>query len=307
MRMAPRLQKAIAYLCLLMGGVAIPAGAQEIQHAYLCSDIGAERVFKISSTGEIVWEYPVVQCADAWLLPNGNVLMSFTDREGDGTIANRGAREVAPDKHVAWEYTTTSEVWSCQRLPDGNTLIAECTARRLIEVDAAGGIVKAIPVKSTHEGHGVMRLARKLDNGHYLVGHLDDKAVREYDGGGKVLREIAVPDVAFGAIRLSNGNTLIGYRGGVIEVDAQDKTVWQLTQQDVPDIKLYWVCNIQRLANGNTMVNNWFIHQRRNDSPPFFEVTPGKKVVWRAALHDRMMDPAAIQVVDNETSALVAR
>jgi lysophospholipase L1-like esterase len=293
-------EKAIARFCMLILCVAASAWSQDVRHAYLCSDIGAERVFKVSAADEIVWEYPAKQCADAWLLPNGNVLMSFTDGAGDGKIANRGAREVTPDKKVVWEYKTTSEVWSCQRLADGNTLVAECTAKRLIEVDAAGAIVKTIPVKSVTNGHGVMRLARKLDNGHYLVGHLDDKAVREYDADGTVLREINVPDVAFSAVRLNNGNTLIGYRGGVVEVNAQDKTVWHLTQQDLPDLKLYWICNLQRLSSGNTVVNNWFIHQRRTDSPAFFEVTPDKKVVWRAALDERMGDPTAIQIMETE-------
>ncbi len=291
-------KRAVAGVFLMGLFLASAAWTQEPRHAYLCSDIGAERVFKVSAAGEIVWEYPARQCADAWLLPNGNVLMSFTDSAGEGREANRGAREVTPDKKVVWEYKTASEVWSCQRLADGNTLVAECTAKRLIEVDAAGAIARVIPVKSNTDGHGVMRLARKLGNGHYLVGHLDDRAVREYDTDGTVLREIKVPDVAFSAVRLGNGNTLIGYRGGVIEVDAQDKTVWHLTQQDLPDLKLYWICGLQRLDNGNTVVNNWFMHQRRTDSPPFFEVTPDKKVVWRAPLHERMGDPTAIQIME---------
>ncbi len=298
--LAKFLEKAVSCVFLLIFLAVAPTWAQGVRHDYLCSDIGAQRVFKVSAVGEIAWEYPAMQCADAWLLPNGNVLMSFTDAAGEGKEANRGAREVTPDKKVVWEYKTTSEVWSCQRLADGNTLVAECTAKRLIEVDAAGAIVKAIPVKSGTDGHGVMRLARKLVNGHYLVGHLDDKAVREYDADGTVLREIKVPDVAFGAVRLNDGNTLIGYRGGVIEVDAQDKTVWQLTQEDLPDLKLYWICNLQRLANGNTVVNNWFMHQRRTDSPAFFEVTRDKKVVWRVPLHERMVDPTAIQVMESE-------
>ena len=78
--------------------VAASAWSQDVRHAYLCSDIGAERVFKVSAADEIVWEYPAKQCADAWLLPNGYVLMSFTDGAGDGKIANRGAREVTPDQ-----------------------------------------------------------------------------------------------------------------------------------------------------------------------------------------------------------------
>ena len=64
------------------------------------------------------------------------------------------------------------------------------------------------------------------------------------------------------------------------------------------DIKLHWICCIQRLPNGNTVVNNWFMHKRRPNDVPFFEITPDKKVVWRAKMHERMYDPAAIQILD---------
>jgi len=273
------------------------APTQTVQHSFLCSDIGAKRVFKMSALGEVEWEYPADQCTDAWMLDNGNILMSFTGKE-------RGVREVTPDKTVVWEYDTSSEVWGCQRLPNGNTLVAECTSKRLIEVDGKGEIVKSVSVASGGNPHMGMRHARKLANGNYLVGLLDDKAVREYDSSGKMIREIKVPDLAFSMIRLENGNTVIGYRGGVIEKDPKDKVVWHLTQEDVPDVKLCWICCIQRLPNGNTVVGNWFIHNRRTDSTPFFEVTPKKEVVWRAAMHERMFDPAAIQILDVEDTTL---
>jgi len=262
-------------------------------HSYLCSDIGAKRVFKVSAAGEIEWEYPADQCTDAWLLENGNVLMSFT---GD----KRGAREVTPDKRVVWEYTTDGEVWSCQRLDNGNTLVAECTANRLIEVDKGGEVVKVVPVRSTDNAHMGMRHARKLANGGYLACFLDDKVVREYNPSGRLIREMNEPGLAFSAIRLGNGNTVIGFRNGVIEVDPEDKVVWHLTQKDLPDVKLHWICCIQRLGNGNTVVGNWFIHKRRTDSPPFFEVTPDKQVVWQVNMHKRMFDPASIQILDVE-------
>ena len=270
---------------------------QTVRHSFLCSDIGAKRVFKISAAGIIEWEYPADQCTDVWLLPSGNILMSFTGKK-------RGAREVTPDKKIVWEYITTSEVWGCQRLPNGNTLVAECTGKRLIEVDSKGKIVKSVAVASEGNTHMGMRHARKLANGNYLVGLLDDKAVREYDPAGKMIREIKVPDLAFSMIRLDNGNTVIGYRGGVVEVDPKDKVVWHLTQKDVPDVKLYWICCIQRLPNGNTVVGNWFIHKRRDDSTPFFEVTPDKKVVWRSGMHERTVDPASIQILDVKDTTL---
>ncbi len=270
---------------------------QMVKHSYLCSDIGAKSVFKISETGQIEWEYPADQCTDAWLLDNGNVLMSFTGEK-------RGAREVTPDKRIVWEYTTDGEVWSCQRLPNGNTLVAECTAKRLIEVDRKGKIVKVVSVESGGNTHMGMRHARKLPNGNYLVALLDDKAVREYDSSGKEIREIKVPDVAFSMIRLDNGNTVIGYRDGVIEVDPKDKVVWHLTQKDVPDVKLHWICCIQRLPNGNTIVGNWFLHKRYAEDAPFFEVTPEKKVVWKVKMHERMFDPASIQILNVKNRTL---
>ena len=149
-----------------------------------------------------------------------------------------------------------------------------------------------------------MRHGRKLANGNYLAALLDDKAVWEYDSSGKMIRQIKVPDVAFSAIRLRNGNTVIGYRGGVVEVDPQDKVVWHLTQEDLPDVKLYWVCGVQRLANGNTVVGNWFMHKRRTDSTPFFEVTADNKVVWTANMHERMVDPVSIQILDVKNRSL---
>ena len=284
-------------VCLLLTAITSQAAEQKknteevTMHSYLCSDIGAKRVFKISAAGEIEWEYPADQCTDAWLLENGNVLMSFT---GD----KRGAREVTPSKKVVWEYTTKGEVWGCQRLKNGNTLVAECTANRLIEVDRAGEVVKVVPVKSSDNAHMGMRHGRKLANGGYLACFLDDKVVREYNASGRLTREIKVPGLAFSVIRLANGNTVIGYKTGVIEVDPKDEVVWHLTQTDVPDVKLYWICCIQRLGNGNTVVGNWFIHKRRVDSPPFFEVTPDKQVVWQVEMHERMFDPASIQILD---------
>ena len=239
---------------------------QTVRHSFLCSDIGAKRVFKISAAGEIEWEFPVDQCTDAWMLDNGNVLMSFTG-------AKRGVREVTPDKEVVWEYFSSAEVWGCQRLSNGNTLVAEGTAKRLLEVDAKGRIVKIVPVESTGNVLLGMRHARKLPNGNYLVALLDDKAVWEYDPSGKKIREIKVPDMAFSAVRLDNGNTLIGYKNGVVEVDPKDKVVWHLTQPDVPNVKLYWINCVQRLPNGNTLICE-------GNEGRIFEVTSIGAVVW---------------------------
>jgi len=297
--MRTRIAFAVAAAALL--SAIVWAGAEqpkpEVKHAYIFSDIGAKRVFKMSAEGKITWEYPAEQCTDIWMLKNGNILMSFTGKK-------RGVREVSPDKKVVWEYLTKSEVWGCQRLPNGDTMIGEGSARRIIEVNRAGKIVKTVNIPSGGNKHMGMRHARKTAKGTYLVGLLADKAVREFDASGKMIREIKVPNMAYSMVRLKNGNTVIGYRDGVIEVDPKDKVVWHLTQKDVPDIKLHWICCVQRLPNGNTIVNNWFMHKRREKDVPFFEITPDKKVVWKAKMHERMYDPTAIQILDVKDTSL---
>jgi hypothetical protein len=63
---------------------------------------------------------------------------------------------------------------------------------------------------------------------------------------------------AYSAIRLANGNTLIG--GGnnhsVLEVDRAGKIVWQVNQNDLPGITLAWITCVDRLPNGNTHIGN---------------------------------------------------
>ena len=102
---------------------------------------------------------------------------------------------------------------------------AETGNRRIIEVDREGKIVHEIPITVDHpDSHRDTRLARKLDNGHYLVCHEGDGVVREYDENGKVVWSYALElgdrpvqgghdghgTHVFSAIRLKNGSTLIG-------------------------------------------------------------------------------------------------
>ena len=93
--------------------------------------------------------------------------------------------------------------------------------------------------------------------------------------------EVKTPDWAFTAIRLDNGNTLIGCTVGnvVIEVDAGGKTVWQLSNDDLPGKPLSDCCGVQRLANGNTVVTSY--RNNASGSVRLTEVTRDKKVVWQ--------------------------
>ncbi len=264
-------------------------------HPFACTDFTQGKVFIVSREGKVEWEYPAPNCNDLWVLPNGNLLFN----------TGHGVREVTRDKKVVFDYQSKSEIYACQRLSNGNTFIGECSAGRLLEVAPDGRIVKELRLLPAGKdgGHSFMRNARRLENGHYLVTHYGEQVVREYDGQGRVLREIPAAGEPHSVIRLADGHTLIACGdapGGsrIFEVDATGKTVWQVQGDELPGISLKFMGGMQRLPNGNTVMANWLGHGQFGKAPHLIEVTPDKKVVWTFADHQAMRTISSLQLLD---------
>ncbi len=281
---------------LLLAAALCPAllhADDTVTHRVLVADKG--KVAIVNQKGEIEWQVENrYTCHDLAMLPNGNILMPVSDNK---------IVEMAPDKTIVWTheskpkppYTGKVEIHGFQRLDDGNTMIAETGNLRIIEVDKDDKIVKEVPITVDQpNSHRDTRRVRKLDNGHYLACHEGDGTVREYDETGKVVWSYKL-DLAgrertpthqghgtevFNAIRLSNGNTMIG--GGnnnrVIEVNPAGEIVWSIDNKELPGIQLFWVTGIQPLPNGNLIVGNTHAGP---ENPQIFEVTRDKKVVWQ--------------------------
>ncbi len=214
-------------------------------HAHEVLLQGKGRLARVDATGTITWEMPWGGIHDIHLLPNGHLMVQEDMRR---------VVEIDPKtKQVVWSYDSGAEngnegkkveVHAFQPLPNGNVMIAESGPARIIEVDRSGKRLKSFPLKVDHpDPHTDTRLARKLDNGHYLVCHEADGTLREYDGDGHVIWEYEVPmfgkdakgghgleafgNRLFSALRLPNGNTLIGTGNGhsVIEVSPEKKII----------------------------------------------------------------------------------
>ena len=285
---------ALAAMTTRLSGAETPV-AQGAGHRFACTDYTQGKVFIVSPEGKVEWEYPAPSCNDLWVLPNGNLLFN----------TGHGVREVTREKKVVFDYQSKSEIYAGQRLPNGNTFIGECNAGRLLEVAPDGRIVKELRLlpEGKDGGHSYMRNARQLANGHYLVTHYGEQVVREYDGQGKMVREIPAVGGPHSAIRLANGHTLIacGDRPGgskVFEVDAEGKTVWQVQGDELPGISLKFMAGLQRLPNGNTVMSNWLGHGQFGKAPHVIEVTPDKKVVWTFADHKTMKTISSLQLLD---------
>lgn len=278
-----------AFVCVAARGVDGPPA-----YKVLAQDKG--HVALVNAKGEVEWEYKCGGTAhDIQVLPNGNYLLH--------TSATK-VSEVTPDKKEVWSYDAKPkegyagkvEVHAFQRLADGNTMVAESGNRRIVEVNPEGKIVKEIALTVDHpSSHSDTRMVRKLDNGHYLVCHESDGAVREYDENGKVVWTYKL-DLAgrpaspghgveghgtsvYGAIRLPSGNTMIACGNGnrVIEVTPEGKTVWSVEQKELPGITLAWVTTLHYLPNGNLIFGNCHAGP---ENPQLVEVTREKKVVW---------------------------
>ncbi|MEA2697745.1 MAG: hypothetical protein QOI66_2016 [Myxococcales bacterium] len=262
-------------------GASTDAPAGKVSHRFLNSISDKGIMALVSKDGQIEWQFNVMslgsEANDAWMLANGNIAFAYV----------KGAREMTPAKDVVWNYTAPAgtEVQSCQPLPNGNFLIGEAHdggVGLLREIDGTGKVVSTVTV--TEPGgfspHNQFREVRKTPQGTFLVTYLQSNKAVEFDAAGKQIRQFACG--SFVAIRLPNGNTLssCGDAHRVVEVDPQDKIVWEVTESEIPGNRLGFAAGLQRLANGNTVICNWPGHAGAPNQPQAFELTRDKKVVW---------------------------
>ena len=296
--MPARFSTALAALLPALAGAAMPP--------FACTDYATGKVCLVSAEGKVEWEYATKSCNDLWLLPNGNLLFN----------TGHGVREVTRDKQVVFDYQSKSEIYACQRLANGDTFIGECNSGRLLEVAPDGTITRELRLlpEGRDGGHGYMRNARKLDNGHYLVTHYGEQVVREYDAKGAVVASIPAPGGPHSAIRLADGNTLIACgdlkseRGPrVFEVDPAGRTVWEVRNGDLPDIQFAFMSGLQRLPNGNTVITNWLGHGKFGTAPHLFEITRDKKVVWSFADHQAFRTISSVHIREAQDAPVPAK
>lgn len=261
----------------------------------IAADSSTKTLAAIGTDGRVEWKLPCRQIHDLHLLPDGHILY----QDGWTRII-----ELDAEWKPVWQYDAKSngnadcavEVHAFQRLADGTTMIVESGPARIIEVDRDGAIQRELKLKvDTPSAHSDTRNVRKTAAGTYVVAHEKDGVVREYDADGKIVWEFDVPlfdtprkgghgpeafgDQVYSAVRLENGNTLIGTGNGhsVLEVSPDKEIVWKLGQHDLPGITLAWVTQVQRLPNGNTLLVNCHAGP---DNPQIIEVSPVKAVVW---------------------------
>ena len=256
---------------------------------------GPNRLLELDANGKIIWEHQPPGIAVIFqVLTNGNILYAYGGKP-------TGVREVTRKGEEVWNYVSQCpQVLGCERLPNGNTLLAEQGPCRAVEVSPKGEVVRVTPLKTSHESyHLQVRNIHKLANGNILAAHEGEGAVREVDVEGKVVWEYTGVENAGDAQRLPNGNTLIscGTQKRVIEVTPDKQITWQFTATDAPEVNLTWVSSIQRLPNGNLLIGN-FLRGQEGKGAHVIEVTREKQVVWKWDDHSFIKSLTTVRAVD---------
>jgi hypothetical protein len=260
---------------------------EEIKHSFL--GVGnANGAVIVSENGNVDWKVDLPS-SDGWVLDNANVLLALYPTPD---FPNGGVVEVdRATKEFLFTYKgTQKEISTVQALPNGQYLIAELGPEpQAIVVDRSGKTLRSTPLECQKDNfHMQTRMLRLLPNGNYIAPHLLDFAVKEYKPKtGEVIRSFSTDDRGrekhdwpFTAIRLADGNTLIGCTNGnrIIELNEQGKIVWSVTNDDLGENLFDDACGVQRLPNGNTVITSYHATGNR---VKLFEVTRDKKVVWR--------------------------
>lgn len=253
--------------------------------------------------GKLEWEMKIKHGPhDLHLLPNGNLLthqgteIIEVDLKTKKTVWSFDAKKLAKAERI--------EVHSVNPIPGGNVMVAVSGEGKLFEINRDGEVQHTITMSiDKPHPHRDTRLVRRLENGNYLVAHEGDGVIREYDRDSQVVWEFAVPlfgkspagghgptafgNQAFSAVRLKNGNTLIGTGNGhsILEVNHAKEIVWKLEQNDLEGITLAWVTTLEVHPNGHIVFGNCHAGPK---NPQLIEIDREKKVHWTFTNHEAL-------------------
>lgn len=273
----------LLYSCLFTLLLVLSPQAARSQQAgvarnFFVADYDKKVAALVNADNSIRWSLPIQAIHDAQELDNGHWLLQTSFGE---------VNEVDEQGKIVWTYKPTKldgvrsvEIHAFQKLDSGELMIAESGNRRILLLDKSRSIAGqfALTVKNP-DPHRDTRLVRHTPQDTFLVCHESDSTIREYSRDGSVVWEYPIGTKVYSAMRLANGNTLIGTGDGnrVVEVTPEKQIAWEVTKNELPGIELAWITMVDRLPSGNTWIVNCHAGPK---NPQVLEITPEKQVVW---------------------------
>ncbi len=226
------------------------------QHRILISDHGpaGEIIAMEWPSGKVLWTKPNERSHDVQYLPNGHVL--FT------TGSKKLVQELDEKHEVVWSYgpADLEHPLAAQRLANGNTLIGDAQAGRVIEVTPDKRIVWKYEDASLAKMRS--RNSHRTEQGTTLIAIEAESKIIEVDQAGKIVWSWQAPNgdkrKLYEARRLPNGNTITSLSdpGEIVEIDPSGKVVRSIGGEN-RDIKMGWTSGFVVLPNGGLLLNDY--------------------------------------------------
>lgn len=280
----------------------LPPGNSLAQHPFLyCGGAksGAAPSILLLREGRIEWSFdlsPHDHLEDCTMLSNGSVVFA----------SGSGASIVRQDKKIIWNYNAPpgTEIRTAYPIDRDRVLVMQSgdPATVMVINTLTGSTEQQVSFDTANpkNPNGQFGHVRLTPSGNYLAAHLDLNRVMEYTPDGRAVWGVRA-DTPWSAVRLRNGDTLIGggKSGYVREVDKSGKVVWELRRDDLPGVLLEEVREVSRLANGNTLINNYAPNGSSTGAPQLVEVTPQKKLVWVLRNYQVLGPAVSTQLLDD--------
>ena len=227
-----------------------------LQHQVLVSDHGpaGELVAMEWPSGKVLWTKANGRGHDVQYLANGHVLYTNGGKKLVEELDERQA--------VIWSYgpAEMEHPLSAQRLANGNTLIGDAQAGRVIEVTAEKNIVWKYENPALAKMRS--RNSHRTDQGTTLIAIEAESKILEVDKEGRIVWQWQAPNgdkrKLYQARRLPNGNTMASLSdpGELVEVDPSGKIVRSIGG-DHRDIKMGWTSGYAMLPDGGVLLNDY--------------------------------------------------
>ena len=175
-------------------------------------------------------------------LPVSQYLKNISALNGNTLVVVSGkVTEYSPDRKEVLKFDCASAD-QVDKTFEGTYIVHSYSKRWLKEVDAKGKTIWEIKGESFNN-------SMPLRNGNVLVTIGNKNLIREYSRETrKVVWEHKLESWTNDAFRMENGNTMVGYHGGVVEVTPDKKIAWRYPKKP----GTVTICRPQ--ANGNVII-----------------------------------------------------
>ncbi len=265
----------------------------EVSQNFIITSHKPDAISIINDEGLLQWQYrDIDHPQDIDITEDGRIFCS----------QKTGAKMITIGYEEQWKYNAPdgTENPVAQVLGNSRFLVGNEGSGKLYEINSEGKILKGIQLSTEDKSsHGQFRFCNKTKEGTYLTPLTNDGKVKEFDERGKVLFDFGDFNAPVSAIRLNNGNTLIGSFRKLDEFDKNGNLIRSLnpvTQGNLSgDYEGGHVTGLVELEDGNIAFA--FYHNVK-DWPDIFVVNRNNKIINSIVLKN-IDKVASIKAISN--------